>query len=119
MTPLTGMPRRWVRASSSGLTVSTSLLASPEGTSARVSFVGSEALSSALPEQAAAGVLEGRECSAYPACAPEVRLAGGRYVEIEVTAAHVQGNLASAPAWPAHPAWLAGFLGLLGTRITL
>lgn len=68
---------------------------------------------------AAAGVLERRECSAYPACAPEVRLAGGRYVEIEVTAAHVQGNLASAPAWPAHPAWLAGFLGLLGTRITL
>ena len=68
---------------------------------------------------AAAGVLEGRECSAYPACAPEVRLAGGRYIEIEVTAAHVQGNLATAPAWPAHPAWLAGFLGLLGTRITL
>jgi len=68
---------------------------------------------------AAAGVLEGRECSAYPACAPEVKLAGGRYIDIEVTQAHVQGNLASAPAWPAHPAWLAGFLGLLGTRITL
>ncbi|MCY1421237.1 Protein/nucleic acid deglycase 2 [compost metagenome] len=68
---------------------------------------------------AAAGVLEGRECSAYPACAPEVRLAGGHYMEIEVTQAHVQGNLATAPAWPAHPAWLAGFLGLLGTTITL
>ena len=68
---------------------------------------------------AAAGVLEGRECSAYPACAPEVRVAGGRYIEIEVNQAHVQGNLATAPAWPAHPAWLAGFLGLLGTTITL
>ncbi|MNE57022.1 General stress protein 18 [compost metagenome] len=68
---------------------------------------------------AAAGVLQGRECSAYPACAPEVRLAGGHYIEIEVNQAHVQGNLATAPAWPAHPAWLAGFLGLLGTRITL
>lgn len=68
---------------------------------------------------AAAGVLEGRECSAYPACAPEVKLAGGRYVDIEVNQAHVQGNFATAPAWPAHPAWLAGFLGLLGTQIIL
>lgn len=68
---------------------------------------------------AAAGVLEGRECSAYPACAPEVRLAGGTYIDIPVTEGHVQGNLVTAPAWPAHPSWLAGFLGLLGTRITL
>ncbi|WP_296252968.1 DJ-1/PfpI family protein [Pseudomonas sp. UBA4194] len=68
---------------------------------------------------AAAGVLEGRECSAYPACAPEVRLAGGHFIDIEVNQAHVQGNLVTAPAWPAHPSWLAGFLGLLGTRITL
>ncbi|EIK98092.1 PfpI family intracellular protease [Pseudomonas sp. M47T1] len=68
---------------------------------------------------AAAGVLEGRECSAYPACAPEVKLAGGRFIDIDVTQAHVQGNLASAPAWPAHPAWLAGFLKLLGTQIIL
>ncbi|MBP3865799.1 MAG: DJ-1/PfpI family protein, partial [Pseudomonas sp.] len=67
----------------------------------------------------AAGTLEGRECSAYPACAPEVRLAGGTYIDIDVTKAHVQGNLATAPAWPAHPAWLAAFLGLLGTKITL
>jgi protease I len=29
------------------------------------------------------------------------------------------GNLVTAPAWPAHPAWLAGFLEVLGTRITL
>lgn len=68
---------------------------------------------------AAAGILEGRECSAYPACAPEVRLAGGTYIDIPVTDGHVQGNLATAPAWPAHPNWLAGFLGLLGTQITL
>ena len=68
---------------------------------------------------AAAGSLNGRECSAYPACAPEVRLAGGRYVEIAVDQAHVQGNLVSAPAWPAHPQWLARFVALLGARITL
>ncbi|MBC9251951.1 protease [Pseudomonas alcaligenes] len=63
---------------------------------------------------AAAGVLEGRECSAYPACAPEVRLAGGRFVELPVDGAHVDGNLVTAPAWPAHPAWLAAFLKVLG-----
>ncbi|AYC34126.1 DJ-1/PfpI family protein [Pseudomonas cavernae] len=68
---------------------------------------------------AAAGVLKGRECSAYPACGPEVRLAGGEYVELEVSQAHIQGNLVSAPAWPAHPAWLAAFLTLLGTQIRL
>lgn len=68
---------------------------------------------------AAAGVLEGRECSAYPACAPEVTLAGGRYQAIPVDSAHTDGNLVTAPAWPAHPAWLAQFLQVLGTRITL
>ena len=68
---------------------------------------------------AAADVLRGRACSAYPACAPEVRLAGGEFVEIPVDQAHTQGNLVTAPAWPAHPAWLAAFLELLGTRISL
>ena len=68
---------------------------------------------------AAAGALEGRECSAYPACGPEVKLAGGRYMDIPVDQAHVQGNLVTAPAWPAHPQWLAAFLRLLGTRIEL
>ncbi len=66
---------------------------------------------------AAAGALTGRACSAYPACAPEVRAAGGEYVEIPVDQAHVDGNLVTAPAWPAHPAWLAKFLQVLGSRI--
>ncbi len=65
----------------------------------------------------AAGVLEGRSCSAYPACRPEVTKAGGRYMDIAVDDAHVDGNLVTAPAWPAHPAWLARFLEVLGTRI--
>lgn len=68
---------------------------------------------------AAAGVLKGKTCSAYPACAPEVELAGGTYAEIDITAAHTDGNLVTAPAWPAHPAWLAQFLAVLGTRIEL
>ncbi|WP_028240620.1 DJ-1/PfpI family protein [Stutzerimonas azotifigens] len=66
---------------------------------------------------AAAGVLKGRACSAYPACAPEVELAGGEFVQLEVDQAHTDGNLVTAPAWPAHPAWLAQFLVRLGTRI--
>src|SRR4051794_12482539 len=57
----------------------------------------------------AAGMLRGRACSAYPACGPEVTGAGGKYVEIAVDAAHVDGNLVTAPAWPAHPQWLAKF----------
>lgn len=68
---------------------------------------------------AAAGVLKGRACSAYPACGPEVTLAGGEYVDIPVDTAHVDGHLVTAPAWPAHPAWLAKFLEVLGTRISL
>jgi protease I len=66
---------------------------------------------------AAAGILEGRTCSAYPACAPEVRLAGGTYADIAIDAAHTDGHLVTAPAWPAHPAWMAQFLKVLGTRI--
>ena len=67
----------------------------------------------------AAGVLSGRSCSAYPACAPEVKSAGGTYADIPVDQAHVDGNLVTAPAWPAHPDWLAKFLQVLGTRIEL
>jgi protease I len=68
---------------------------------------------------AAADALRGKKCSCYPACAPEVTLAGGTFVDIAMTAAVVDGNLVTAPAWPAHPAWLAKFLMLLGTKIEL
>ena len=66
---------------------------------------------------AAAGVVEGKSCSAYPAVGPDVTRAGGQYVDIPVDQAHVDGNLVTAPAWPAHPAWLAKFLEVLGTKI--
>lgn len=68
---------------------------------------------------AAAGVLEGRRCTAYPACGPEVRLAGGHFEEVPVTDAVVDGHLVTAPAWPAHPQWLAAFLKVLGVTISL
>ncbi|SOC16128.1 DJ-1/PfpI family protein [Rhodobacter maris] len=62
---------------------------------------------------AAAGVLSGRTCSAYPACCYEVTAAGGNFAEIAVTEAVTDGNLVTAPAWPAHPAWLKQFMALL------
>jgi protease I len=67
----------------------------------------------------AAGVVSGRSCSAYPAVGPEVNQAGGKYVGVGLDQAHVDGNLVTAPAWPAHPQWLARFLDVLGTRIQL
>lgn len=62
---------------------------------------------------AAAGVLKDRTCSAYPACSFEVTAAGGTYADIAVSTAVTDGNLVTAPAWPAHPDWLAQFMKLL------
>ena len=67
---------------------------------------------------AGAGVLKGRTCSAYPACRIEVELAGGTYADIAIDGAVTDGNLVSAPAWPAHPAWIAQFLQVIGTTIS-
>jgi protease I len=66
---------------------------------------------------AAAGVLKGKSCSCYPAVGPEVEAAGGKYEAIGMDQAYTCGKLVTAPAWPAHPAWLAQFLKVLGTRI--
>jgi protease I len=66
----------------------------------------------------AAEVVKGRRVSAYPAVGPEVRAAGGEYADIPIDKAIVDDNLVTAPAWPAHPDWLAKFLTVLGTRIT-
>ncbi|GFK96128.1 Putative cysteine protease YraA [Fundidesulfovibrio magnetotacticus] len=67
----------------------------------------------------AAGVLAGKGCTAYPAVRPDILMAGGKWLEINDTFsnAHVDDNLVSAPAWPAHPEWMRKFLGLLGSVI--
>ena len=65
----------------------------------------------------AAGVVNGRRLTAYPAVAPEVTLASGEYVEVAPTEMVEDGNLVTAPAWPAHPALLAAFYRLL--KITI
>lgn len=68
---------------------------------------------------AAAGVLKERRCIAYPAVGPECVAAGARYGEVNASASNAltDGNLVTAPAWPAHPAWMRQFLEVLGSRI--
>jgi protease I len=63
---------------------------------------------------AAAGVIKGRRINGYPACAPEVTLAGGEFVSLDFTEAVTDGNFVTGPAWTAHVAWLKQFLALLG-----
>lgn len=62
---------------------------------------------------AAAGVLEGRTCSAYPACRYEVEASNGTFADLALDQAITQGNLVTAPAWPAQPEWLKQFYRLL------
>src|SRR5471030_2612268 len=47
---------------------------------------------------AAAGVIRGKRSAAYPACAPEVKLAGGEFADIPVDAAITDANLVTAKA---------------------
>jgi protease I len=59
---------------------------------------------------AAAGVLQGRTSSAYPALQVDVELGGGTF---ENGAGVVDGNLISGRAWPDHPQWMRAFIKLL------
>ncbi len=67
----------------------------------------------------AADVVRGKRCTAYPACAPEITSAGGQYVAVPLDQAYVDSVLITAPAWPAHPAWMRAFSEALGATITL
>lgn len=66
-----------------------------------------------------AGVLKGKTSTAYPAVMPDVVDAGSTWCEVNATASNacVDGNLVTAPAWPAHPEWMAKFLKVLGSTI--
>lgn len=67
----------------------------------------------------AAGVVQGFQCTAYPAVRPDLEAAGATWAEVNetFTNAVVDGWLVTAPAWPAHPQWMRAFMELLGTRI--
>ncbi|MFZ5987166.1 MAG: DJ-1/PfpI family protein [Bacillota bacterium] len=67
----------------------------------------------------ASGVVKDVQCSAYPALEPDIELAGGKYVDLPMDKSHMDKNFVTAPAWPAHPDWLAKFLHLLDTEIKL
>ena len=66
---------------------------------------------------AAADILEGKECAGYEAIETDIVNAGAEWIDIPIDEAHVDGNLVTAPGWPAHPQWLAALLGLLKTDI--
>jgi protease I len=68
---------------------------------------------------AAAGVLSGRRCQAYPAARPQVVGSGCAWDPPSpgLDNACTDGNLVTAAAWPANPAWMREFLRVLGSRI--
>jgi len=68
---------------------------------------------------AAAGVLKNKNCISYPAVGPECVAAGANFGQVSAGADNslTDGNLVTAPAWPAHPEWMRQFLKLLGSKI--
>lgn len=68
---------------------------------------------------AAADVIRGKRLQAYPACRPDVEIAGGVWEEpaAGLDSACVDQWLVSAPAWPANPAWLAAYIEVLGGEL--
>ena len=68
---------------------------------------------------AAAGVLKGYKATAYPAVGPDITLAGGKYVAVNVDEAVVDRNLVTAPAWPGDTAIVREFVKLMGAKIKI
>ncbi|MEJ2429562.1 MAG: DJ-1/PfpI family protein [Deltaproteobacteria bacterium] len=68
---------------------------------------------------AAAGVVEGKLCTAYPAVKPDLVRAGAKWGEVNesFSNAYIDGNIVTAAAWPGHPEWMRKFLELLGSKI--
>jgi protease I len=50
-------------------------------------------------------------------CEPEVTVAGGTYVDVPPTGAHVDGKLVSAKGWTGLAAFMRECLKVLGTEI--
>jgi protease I len=65
----------------------------------------------------AADVVRERKLTAYPAVEPEVRSAGGLFVSVAADDAVIDGNLATAPGWPAHPKLMRSFARLVSPDI--
>ena len=67
----------------------------------------------------AAGVLSGYKATAYPAVGPDITLAGGEYVPVNVDEAVVDKNLVTSPAWPGDTAIVREFVKLMGAKIEI
>src|SRR5699024_1340965 len=67
----------------------------------------------------AADTVQHKTITAYPSCGPEMEVAGANYKDVAATEVVTDGNLVTSPAWPGHPKWLAAFLEVLGTEISL
>ena len=67
----------------------------------------------------AADVVKGRTCTAYPAVKPDLEAAGATWAEVNTSVSNAvqDGNICTAPAWPAHPEWMRTFLKMLGSTI--
>ncbi len=67
----------------------------------------------------AARVVQGRACTAYPAVRPELEWAGAQWVEPSpgMDSVHMDGNLVTAPAWPAQGAFMRSFLAVLSQAV--
>ena len=63
------------------------------------------------------GVVRGKKVGALAACAPEVALAGGTYVDLSPTEAYVDGMMVSAKGWTALAAFIRECLKVLGTEV--
>lgn len=68
---------------------------------------------------AAAGVLKGKKCTAYPAVKLNVVLSGATWLEPDpIDRCYTDGNLVTAAAWPGHPQFISQLMALLGTRVS-
>ncbi|EOY03063.1 hypothetical protein QUC31_017851 [Theobroma cacao] len=68
---------------------------------------------------AAAGVLKGMKCTAYPAVKLNVVLAGATWLEPDpIHRCFTDGNLVTGAAWPGHPEFISQLMALLGIKVT-
>lgn len=68
---------------------------------------------------AAADVLQGRECTAYPAVKLHVVLAGAEWLEPDpIDRCYTDGNLVTGAAWPGHPQFISQLMALLGIHVS-
>ncbi|KAL7606902.1 protein DJ-1 homolog D isoform X1 [Lactuca sativa] len=67
---------------------------------------------------AAADVLKGKKCTAYPAAKLHVVLAGATWLEPHsMHRCFTDGNLVTGVAWPGHPQFIAQFMEVLGVKV--